>query len=378
MTMPTYEFDGLDRVEETMATAAIQSTPAYVLLRRIEGPSTFPSVGRREWNKVDMAMYLRSDDDEETDLSSLTKSLWDEPEAPNAPVPGGNAAMTEAEHRSMAKAMVRWMTDIAKGQMGPDASEVRFKVEMRSPKGAECLCTPRFVCRRQLVHLAPEGGAANLNPTIPLEAVTTPAPPRIGAIVDPGVSAWAALDQAIASLINGHQRSLSLLQAGTTHQMRIGLALLQDTRDVGNITTRTLVEQVKRMSAELLAKDAQIMKLADELISFRIDLAALGLNQANDKASAEQRMELAQNALSQVGKLGELYLAGKFDVDPAIVDLLLVVKEQEDLYNLLKDKRLPAVLKDPAMKAMFVDVLSSLLAAVPEEPTPTPTDKKDP
>lgn len=373
MTTTHFAFEGLDTIAITLGDAAVAAREVgYIVLRRVDSPQAMPQIGKRMWSFLELASYIDGADESEDDLAPLSEtgsglgSVWDEPgsnaDAPSAP----NGTLTEQQHRILAAAAQRWMEHIAKGNMGPDADEVTFKVELRSPKGMACIAAPRFRCRR--LGAAPGGTASNIDPTIDVRNLPVPAPPRVGAVIDPGASAWQALNVAHESLVAVQMRTVGLLQASYTHLHRMAASMLNDVRDVANITTRGLVEQVKRLNAENAAKDKLIIQLSTELLEFRIDLASLGIDKQTSAETEKKRLDLAEKALGQVGKLGEMYLAGQLDMPPQLADLLSMVREDKELMEVLCDPKLPIGLKNPTIRGLTLDALKSVISAVPDAP----------
>lgn len=368
-----YTFDGLENLAVLLGDIAVapqtveQGGIGYCAVRRIDNAQSQPQVGKRMWSYTDLASYIEGTEDEDS-LASLqdigpSPSLWDDPGHTTK-----DHELSERQHRVLATAMVRWMMDIARGNLANDADEVTFKVEVRSPKGFTCLAAPRFKARRSMpgtVSTVGGSAVANIDPTVPLPPIPANAAPRSGAVIDPGVSSWIALQAAHEQLVVMQTRTLGLLQTGYTHLHRVSMATVADLRDVAGTTTRALTDHIRRLHTEASDKDRLIIKLTDELLSIRIDIAGLGVAHQTSEATEKRRIELADAALKQVGKLGELYISGKLDVPPELAELLVVMREDEQLMKVLKDPRLPRGLRDPIIRPMVLDALSAIINAVP-------------
>lgn len=389
MSIPSpFEFEGLAGAEEAIADAGLTGEANYVRILRIDNAKTMPQIGRRQWDRTDMAQYLHEDGEGGADGFDSTRNLFedgldvDDPADSSGEGTGrGNAAKAkEADHRAMAAAMIRWIQEIIRGQMGPDADVVVFKIEVRGPKGETTLAAPRIRCRRLAASALAAREPPSIEPTIPLNGVMPGDPTpvtmtnlreRAGA-PDPGLAAWEALTVAWNGMVSGHMRSMGLLQAGYTHQMRLNLNALHDVRDANSLTTRALADQVRRLARENADKDGLITRLADELISFRIDLAGLGMTAQGDRDTSKERLAFANKALGEMGKLGELYLAGKLDIEPELVGLLMVVRENPKLLACLKNPKVHLALKNADVQATIIDALESVAASIPDEAPPAP------
>ena len=372
-----FDYDGLEHAEEALAKAAIGGEPSYVRMTRIDSATSSPQIGRREWNAIDMANYLREDDGDESD--DTMSSLYDEPiDVDTAATPdAGNAAAAAAskdeQHRIMAAAMIRWAKDLARGQMGPDSDEVLFKLELRSPKGAAVLAAPRIRCR--LVKGVTEGpdGTPNIDPTIPVQPAGAPTVlAATGRVVDPDQRAWNALNVAFDGMVNNWQRAMGLNQAAYTHLTRLNLAVLQDTREATAMTNRELLNSLRRLTKENADKDQLIRRLADELIGFRIDLAGLGLDTAGQRDHSEQNAAMVNNAVQQIGKLGELYIAGRHDIEPELVAILMMVRSDAKLLECLKNPKVLKALKNPEFRDGIIDTLNTVAASIPDDDPTSP------
>jgi hypothetical protein len=122
------------------------------------------------------------------------------------------------------------------------------------------------------------------------------------------------------------------------------------------------------LATQVRDRDRQIIKLSDEILSFRIGLAEVGLGQAENKASSEVKTQMIKSFFEQLGGLGHSYIAAKLGIEPELVAILEILRKDAVFMEALKNPKVKRVLADDQMRAMIVETIQGIAASLPDDP----------
>lgn len=371
MDLPQSERVDVTGLEELYATLVRHPPDAigYFTLRRCLPKNRFEPIGRRNYNRADLAGYLEEEDD---DPGAWTLDDPPDPLSLDGAAPQDPAI---AESRALARAAVACILEVADQELGSDG-DLTLKLEVWSPKGETLLYAPRLrVSAKNPRTEARAEEPAPVAPTLPLD-------PVVGTGIERGT--WTELNRTIRDLLTtaqhayGHSFQLIHRSAGASREAYT--ADMSQQRAVHEATVAQLRSVIEQQAGQLRDAFATIDKLIADTLGFKIDLAELGVGQHRTMEDRQVTADLQKRFIDQAGQLGQLWMASKTGIlfDPELLDLLKVIQEDEALRRALKNPKLLVMLRNPALRAIFVQVLNDAAEAVVEPPPAEPTPQETP
>ena len=321
---------------------------AYVSVRECLTRGKFKTLGRRDFNAMDLAPFIEHEEADEEADATWDMGLTAAAKAPEDAESAKNEAAV-AEQAKLAEAMVGWVTQGCGLALGKRRSAT-FQVQGWIPKGMATVFAMRVTATNNEADEddGEEDDAAEKSrddaPTV--EYPSPLPPPPLPEVSD---SNWTQLGAHYRTFMDLNQHALTVIH----HANRVALATQQDghrhvIKSLGNVT-EDLRRQLDHSFGEIRRRDEYIAERTGRFLDIKITAAEMNLDASHkeDPAALKMKSELATNFITELGSLGRMAISSKLGSPAELVELFDLISKDEKLVERLREPDVRTMFREP-------------------------------